>query len=216
MFIGHIGVGLGLKKIDRTVNVGWLIGASFFLDILLWVFVFLRLEGVRIPEDYSTRHYLFFDFPYSHSLVASILWSAGVFGLSRAILKSNGKALLISLAVFSHFLLDVLVHPAQIPLLGEQSAKIGFGLWDSLYLELIVEVLLLFFGFWIYCKTVSPGNRILVILGAVLVIVAGMTIGGQLAGPAPESAFQVAISSFSLILLLTFIFLYFDKKTSST
>ena len=53
MFIGHIGVGLGLKRIDRTVNVGWLIGACLLLDILLWVFVFLDLEGVRIPEEYN-------------------------------------------------------------------------------------------------------------------------------------------------------------------
>jgi uncharacterized membrane protein YagU involved in acid resistance len=216
MFIGHIGFGLGLKKIDPTINVGWLIGAAFLLDIILWLFVFVNLEGVRIPADYASKHYLFFDFPYSHSLIASIIWSVVVYALSRSVLNNTRSALLLSLAVFSHFLLDVLVHPAQIPLLGEQSPKIGFGLWNSLYLELVVEILLLFLGFWMYCKTVLAKKRILWILGIVLLLVTGITVGGQLAGPAPESGFQVAISSFSLILLLTFIFLYFDKKTTST
>jgi len=216
MFIGHIGVGLSLKKFDRSVNAGWLIGAAFFLDILLWIFVFLKLEGVRVPEDYDSKHYLFFDFPYSHSLVASILWSTIVFGITRLVSKSNAIALILSIVVFSHFLLDVLVHPAQIPLLGEESTKIGLGLWNSLYLELIVEVLLLSFGFWLYCTTSTIKKRNLWILGLILLLVSGMTIGGQLAGPAPESAFQVAISSFSLILLLTFLFLYFDKKTIPT
>lgn len=216
MFIGHIGVGLSLKKLDRTVNVGWLIGAAFLLDILLWLFVFVKIEGVRVPEDYSSRHYLYFDFPYSHSLVASMGWSGIVFLIARLISKSSAKAFVFSLAVFSHFLLDALVHPAQIPLLGEDSVKIGMGLWNYLYLELIIEVLLLSFGFWVYSKTASIRSRSRWILGVILLLVSAMTIGGQLAGPAPESAFQIAISSFSLILLLTFIFLYFDKKTSST
>lgn len=216
MFIGHIGVGLGLKKINKTVNAGWLIGAAFLLDILLWMFVFLNVEGVRIPEDYNLKHYLYFDFPYSHSFVASIIWSVVAFVVSRLFLKNNVSALTLSLAVFSHFLLDVLVHPSQIPLLGENSLKIGMGLWDSLYLELIIEVLLLSLGFLLYCQSSSAKTRTLLILGLILLAVSGMTVGGQLAGPAPESAFQVAISSFSLILLLTFLFLYFDKKTSST
>lgn len=216
MFIGHIGVGLSLKKLDRTVNVGWLIGVAFLLDILLWLFVLIKVEGVRVPEDYSSRHYLYFDFPYSHSLVASVGWSGLVFLIARMISKSTGKAFVLSLAVFSHFLLDALVHPAQLPLLGEDSAKIGMGLWNYLYLELIIEVLLLSFGFWVYSKTASIRNRSRWILGVILLLVSAMTIGGQLAGPAPEPASQVPISSFSLILLLTFIFLYFDKKTSST
>jgi hypothetical protein len=216
MFVGHIGVGLGLKRIDRTVNVGWLIGGAFLLDILLWVFVFLNLEGVRVPDDYNTRHYLYFDFPYSHSLVASILYSGITFIVARIASKNNVTAMVLAIAVFSHFLLDVLVHPAQIPLFGEGSLKIGMGLWNSLYLELFIEILLLSFGLWLYAKSSPISKRSLWILGLVLVLVSVMTIGGQLAGPAPESVFQIAISSFSLILLLTFIFLYFDKKTILT
>lgn len=216
MFIGHIGVGLALKKIDQTINAGWLVFAALLLDILLWVCVFFGIETVIIPDDYAVKHYLFFEFPFTHSLIASALWATLVFVVTRFLFNRSIAAWILALTVFSHFILDALVHPAQIPLLGNDSLKIGLGLWNSLYVELIVEVLLLSVGFWIYLKSASLTRRNQIILGFILVMVTIMTVAGQLMGPAPESSFQAAVSAFSLILLLIIIFLYFDKKPSTT
>lgn len=75
MFAGHLGAGLILKRINPSVNLGLLFLATLFLDVILWVFILLGIESIRVPADFQQRHYLTFFFPYSHGLVFSILGS---------------------------------------------------------------------------------------------------------------------------------------------
>jgi len=49
MFVGHIGVGLALKKAEPKLNLGALIFASLFLDVLLGVFILIETESK--PEN---------------------------------------------------------------------------------------------------------------------------------------------------------------------
>ena len=74
MFVGHLGVGLALKKIEPKINLGILFFASLFIDILLGLFILADLEQVMVPNAYSQLHYLHFSFPYSHSLFAVVIW----------------------------------------------------------------------------------------------------------------------------------------------
>lgn len=79
MFAGHLAAGLVLKKMERRLNLGWLFFAALFHDFLLGILVLSGLEQIHIPTDFAQTHYLTFTFPYSHGLVASIIWSALVF-----------------------------------------------------------------------------------------------------------------------------------------
>ena len=108
MFVGHLGVGLALKRAEPEVNLGLLFFAAMLLDVLLWVFVLLGIEQVHVPPNYEDLHYLLFTFPYSHGLAASLLWTALAFFLSKFILFhgkewSTRGALIATAAVFSHF-----------------------------------------------------------------------------------------------------------------
>ncbi len=205
MFIGHAGVGLALKRIDPRINLGWLMAATFLLDLLLWFFVLFDLESVIIPSNYASLHYFLFQFPFSHSLVASLAWSAAGFAVTRAGTKNLGMAWVISAGIFSHFLLDGLVHPPQLPLLGLDSPRIGLSLWNILPLELFVEFALLAGGLYVYYS----GTKALTAVGryGIAIFFALLTFAafaGQLLGPAPESGTQAAISSLgTLTLLLT-------------
>ena len=76
MFVGHLGVGLGLKKVEPEVNLGLLFFATLLLDFLLGIFVLMGIEQVHVPADYASLHYLMFTFPYSHGLLASLIWAA--------------------------------------------------------------------------------------------------------------------------------------------
>jgi hypothetical protein len=67
MFIGHLGVGLALKKVEPRPNLGWLVAAAMLLDIVRWVLVLAGIEQGHVPEDYAQRRYLTFVFPYSVS-----------------------------------------------------------------------------------------------------------------------------------------------------
>src|SRR5215510_6417010 len=153
MFAGHLAAGLVLKKMERRLNIGWLFFAALFHDFLLGILVLLGLEQVHIPTNFAQTHYLTFTFPYSHGLAASILWSLLGYGVTYALLSKwspserKQAGLAIGLAVFSHFVLDWIVHIPEIPLLGESSLKIGLGLWNNLPLSLTLEALLVLGGF---------------------------------------------------------------------
>ena len=56
--------------------------------------------------------------PYTHSLVAAVVWSGGAV-LAYRLFKRSGNAasasLVLALAVFSHWVLDLLVHAPDLP-----------------------------------------------------------------------------------------------------
>src|SRR5262245_56870374 len=76
VFAGHIGAALAIGRSERRVNVGVFVVAALLLDIALWLFVLLGWESVVIPPSFSATHQPEFVFPLSHSLAASIAWSA--------------------------------------------------------------------------------------------------------------------------------------------
>ena len=154
MGVGHVAVALGASRAASRVNVGWLVFAAFLSDFLLGIFAALGLEHAYAPEDYASRHYLLFDFPYSHGLLPLIVW-AMLFGfLISWAYKSQGKRiwLVAGLVVLSHFVLDGLVHVAGLPVIGRDSPKFGLGLWNHMPFELSVETLMAVIGMAIYWK----------------------------------------------------------------
>lgn len=142
MFIGHYGVSLALKRADPRLPLGGLFLAVQGLDLLFFSFVLLGIEKMRIVPGFTEYNaYDLYYMPYSHSLVGSLVWAGlalgGVLLLRRAPLAG---AVLVGLAVFSHFLLDVPMHTPDMPLLGEDSPKLGFGLWNHRWWALAAEL----------------------------------------------------------------------------
>jgi hypothetical protein len=161
MGIGHVALALGASRAAPRLNVGWLVFAAVLADFLLGIFAALGMEHATVPPDYAHQHYLLFTFPYSHGLLALLLW-ATVFGflVSRAFgLESRRIWLIAALVVLSHFLLDGLVHIAGLPLAGENSPKLGLGLWKNMPFELALETLMTFAGIAIYWK-LSRGSSL--------------------------------------------------------
>jgi hypothetical protein len=163
MGVGHAAVALGAARAAPRVNVGWLIFAALLADFLLGIFALLGLEQAHVPADYASRHYLTFTFPYSHGLVPLLLWGtlAG-FIISRFQAEDRTRVfLVIGALVLSHFLLDGLVHVAGLPLAGENSPRLGLGLWRHMPLELTLETLMAAAGVVIYWKlaAASPVSR---------------------------------------------------------
>ena len=118
MFAGHVGAALAIGRAERRVNVGAFILAAVLLDVVLWVFVLLGCEFVTIPADFADTHQAQFVFPYSHSLLAGIGWSAlagiATFLWYPRLAQSKARAAaLVAAVVFSHWLLDALVHAPQ-------------------------------------------------------------------------------------------------------
>ena len=99
--------------------------------------------------------------PYSHSLLGALAWSV-LFGLLTLALvgrKRAAAAVAIGAAVFSHWLLDVPMHTADMPLAGEHSTKIGLGLWHHRNLSLAAELVALWAGALVWLRTPGAVGR---------------------------------------------------------
>lgn len=218
MGIGHLGVGLALKKVDTSINLGLLFFVALFFDFLLGIFVLMGIERASIPDNYEELHYLYYTFPYSHGLAATLIWSIIIFLLVKFLwLKGNANSTLVAaiffVAAFSHFVLDWLVHIPEIPIFGQNSAKLGLGLWDYLGLALVIEGLLVVGGLALYLQCTSGNGFVakygLVILIGLLLIAQVM---GQVFAPAPADITGVAITWLVQPLILAGLAFWLDKK----
>jgi hypothetical protein len=92
MGVGHLAVALMLKRAEPRIKLGLLFFASVLSDFLLGVFYWLGFEHASIPAHYENAHSMSFSFPYSHGLVATLLWSAFVFLLARYLWRRGDNA----------------------------------------------------------------------------------------------------------------------------
>lgn len=161
MGIGHAAVALGASRAVPRINAGILIFAAFLADFLLGIFGAMGMEQAHIPPDYATRHYLTFTFPYSHGLAALIAWGL-LFGAIFCWVDRQERIRafwVLAALVFSHFILDGLVHVPELPLLGQNSPKVGLALWNHMPLELTLESLMALAGLMVYWS-LSAGTKV--------------------------------------------------------
>ena len=161
MFVGHYAASLALKKFEKRASLGVLFLAVQFVDILFFPFVLLGIERINIVENFTqSTHFELEYMPYTHGLAGSLLWAAAAYALFRwVIVKQRGVALVVALAVFSHWVLDLLVHTPDLPIWSDASMKLGFGLWNNAVATYVLEAALLLGGLWLYLKSTTASTR---------------------------------------------------------
>jgi hypothetical protein len=206
MFAGHIGAALALGRADRRVNLGLVVFAALLLDIALWLFVLLGWESVAIPAGFATEHQLEFAFPYTHGLLAATTWSAvagaaALLGHRRLRTSKWRAAAVLALAVFSHWLLDAMVHVADLPLIGEQSSKLGLGLWKNLPAALAVESLITVAGLGLFLSGAGLSRGRTLGLSALTLGILALTVTGMTSAAPPPPVAVLAASSLATNIL---------------
>jgi len=200
MFAGHVGAGLAIGRLERRINVGVFIFAAVLIDFMLWLFVLLGWESLVIPADFSATHQPDFVFPYSHGLLAGIAWSA-LAGAAAFLWYTRLKgarfraAALVAAAVFSHWLLDALVHVPELPVAGERSVKVGLGLWQSMPVALAVEALIATAGLSLFLSGSGISRAKKLWLAVLCFVVLASTVMGMTVAPPPPSAIAMAGTS---------------------
>jgi hypothetical protein len=171
MGAGHYAAAVMLGRAEPRLNAGVLFFCAILADVLLGVLILAGVEEVHVPPTFAIRHSFEFTFPYSHGLAATLVWTAAAtFAASRYL--SWRAAWIAGAAVFSHFVLDVLVHVPEIPVAGEESRKLGLALWDHLAVALTLEAAMVIVAIAM-CR--GWGMRVLMLLTGVVMI------GGQAA-----------------------------------
>jgi hypothetical protein len=176
MFVGHYGVAFAVKTERNKIPLWVLFVAVQLLDFLWAPFVLLGIEKVRfVPGITATNALDLYYMPYTHSLLGALFWSAVAFAIYKIgwrNIASNSAALLVGFAVFSHWLLDLLVHRPDLAIYDDR-LKVGFGLWNYRGIEFVLEIGILLFATVVYLKRNSAIARKIgiMIFTAVLVLI---------------------------------------------
>jgi membrane-bound metal-dependent hydrolase YbcI (DUF457 family) len=143
MFVGHYAASLAAKAIEPRAPLWTYVIAAQLIDIGWSGLVMAGVEKLRIDPSLPGSSLDLFHMPYTHSLPAVVVWSLAAAGLARAALRLPwAAAILIGLTVFSHWLLDLLVHRPDLEL-WFGGPKAGLGLWNYPVPEQAVEIGLL-------------------------------------------------------------------------
>jgi hypothetical protein len=139
MFVGHYAAALAAKTATPRTPLWALAGACQLLDIGWAGLVMAGVEKMR-PDAAAPGGMDPYYMPFTHSLPASALWSVGPGLLSRWLLKSSwGGAVVIGLTVFSHWVLDLVVHGSALQL-WVGGPKVGLELWALPVPEMALEM----------------------------------------------------------------------------
>jgi hypothetical protein len=174
MFVGHYGVSFAAKRVAPSVPLWVLFVAVQLLDVFWAPLVLLGIEKVRIvPGITASNPFDLYYMPYTHSLLAALLWSAGAFLVYRLSARHGAPgqaAVVVGLAVLSHWILDFLVHRPDLPLY-DNTAKVGLGLWNVPAVAFGLEAALLFGGMGLYFGAASAPRRPMVLFGLVMLAI---------------------------------------------
>ena len=212
MGIGHLALGFAAKRAVPRLPLWVLLLAPMFVDVLWGVFILVGLEHARITPGHTAASPLdLYDFPYTHSLPGALAWSL-LFGLvALALFKHRAGAVLLGALVFSHFLLDVVAHSPDMPVLPG-GPFIGLGLWNSVWGSILVEEAMLAGGLFLYLRATRARAPGLAVWGpwAFAGLLVCICLGTYL-GPPPPGVTPVALLASVGMLLLLFPYA-FDRR----
>jgi hypothetical protein len=177
MFVGHYSVAFAAKSERNKIPLWVLFVAVQFLDYVWATLVLLGIEKLRVIKGFTAGSMLDSYFhPYSHSLPTALIWSCLAAVVYKAIWRaeaSNSAAVVVGLAVFSHWLLDFIAHPRDLPLY-DNTMKVGLGMWNYRDPEFALEIALLAGGIVLYlARNVMPAIRrkAVIAFGIALVVI---------------------------------------------
>lgn len=201
MFLGHFGVALAAKPLAPRASLGTLVFAALWIDLLWPILLLIGIESVRIEPGATAMSPLVFEhYPWSHSLLAVLLWAAAL-GFLRLATRDVASAIVLSALVISHWLLDALVHEADLPLIPG-GTHVGAGLWNHPAIALPLEVSMLVIGVIIYVRATKALDRVghWALVGFI-VFLAAVQIGNTF-GPPPPSVAAIQFAGLSQWLLV--------------
>lgn len=160
MFMGHYGPAVWDTQRGKGLPLIALWQAFLAVQAIDIVFACLAMFGLEgsIMKDGMP----FFDIPWSHSLLTSLLISVLAGCLFRVLKPAAGAKgfWVITALAFSHWVLDFIVHRPDLPLYPGGELYLGLGLWNFPWTAFVLEIGLLLIGFAYWMRVTKPRSRI--------------------------------------------------------
>ena len=203
MFIGHYSASFVAKAIAPTVPLWLLLVAAQCVDIAWGVLILIGVERATLDTTLPSNPLVLQHMPYTHGLVAAIVWSLISFALAnKAFRFAARESMVVALVVASHWFLDLIVHRPDLPLLAD-APKLGLGLWNYPLIAYSLEVLLLIIAVW-FCARVMPvrsdRRRFWYGFALLLIIIQTMTSFG----PTPATLIAMVASALALYVIIAY------------
>jgi len=200
MTTAHFALAAGSKPAAKTAPLWALMVATYLLDILFMVLVSFGVESFApMHPGHPAYGQVIIHAAYTHSLVGALLIAAAA-GLLGARFWGRNGGLAIGLVTFSHWILDLIVHRADLPLLPGNLAHLpmlGFGLWNDPAAGIALELAL-------------------VVAGAILYVRGAVRLGHGERGSRKRAVIAAAVTAILLVLLLLADALALPMTTSLT
>jgi membrane-bound metal-dependent hydrolase YbcI (DUF457 family) len=157
MIAGHYGLAAGVKRWEPRLPLWALMLSTFLLDV---VFIFLNVAGIEYLTPVDPAHPNAYGGAlihayYTHSLIGALL-IAGVAGWLASRRWGQRGGIAIAAVVFSHWVLDLVVHRPDLPILPGNLGNLpllGFGLWQVPVASALVELALVLGGAYLYYRS---------------------------------------------------------------
>jgi len=185
MIAGHFGFAAIVKSRETKVPLWSLMLATAWLDIVFIPLFLMKIETLEPLPGVSGSYggsIIYAD--YTHSLLGALVLSA-VFALFFLPRWGKRCAIVLGFVAFSHWLLDLVVHRRDMPLLPGNLGhlpRLGFGLWQFKTASVLVELLLVILGAWCYWRaasevtTTARRGRSRAMIAAVLILLCGVAV----------------------------------------
>jgi membrane-bound metal-dependent hydrolase YbcI (DUF457 family) len=163
MYIGHVGVALGAKRLRASIGLFVLLLATYAPD---WVDSGLCLAGAYSPDGVL-----------SHSIPVVALLA--LLGFALYVIKTRDwtGAIIVAGVIVSHMLLDWITGYKRA---WPGGAMIGLRLYDHPIADFILEGMLIVIGVVLYARTLPARRRawidVTTMLGALIVLQLGVDI----------------------------------------
>ncbi len=221
MFLGHYGVAFALKRVEPKVSLGTLFVATQLVDLLWGAFLLLGWEHVRVlPDENPLLTLQFYDSPITHSLVGGLAWGLAAAALyyswpTRDTTRHWQASALVGAAVVSHWLLDLVVHVRDLPLAGNDSLKVGLGLWRHLGLSVGLELIMLAGGVALYVRSRSRRHPVRAVRLAVVLVLLVATYAASILGPPPSSVTLIGLGDLVFLGVIALLAGWADQAESA-
>ena len=132
MYIGHYAVAAALVTLVPASPVTPIAVGVAWPDLVWPVLVFIGREHVTVNRSDPLQRSIRFDsYPFSHSLVLSNVFTLVPAVIVAFLYDSVLLGVLFWVATLSHWVLDLVVHLPDLPVLGfgGNDRTLGFGLW---------------------------------------------------------------------------------------
>lgn len=149
MFLGHFALAAAAKPAAPEVPVWALMAASQAMDIAFIPLVAAGVERITMAGYGQAT----INAHYTHSIVGTVLIAGLVFAIGKAVWKTQRAAWTLALLSASHWVLDLIVHRPDMPILPGNVGNLpllGFGLWNYPWVSLTVEIVMAIVGLAIY------------------------------------------------------------------